>query len=1079
MSDAKDLAAEWEVLENMSKGDPERPGQIFKVAHRHFTRYRRLGLMSDLDNAIQLGTEAVQLTSEDHPQRTQRLINLSIYWHDKYPGTDGQNVQGLQDSIKASREAIAALPETYPHRGTLLDRLSTKLTLLFMRTREISVIEESIQVQREAVDVTPTSNTKREVFLTNLASALVTRHQALGGIEDLDEAIQILREITAQTDRSSPYLLQRLGDFSTCLSVRYEARGEISDLEEAIKVVKEAIEATEEGSLERMSHLSNYGNLCGDHYLRTGNMSDLEEAISSLQEVVDRVQDDEVFMERHICLSSFAIQLSRRYRRIGTVSDLKKAIKLGRRACDLTPADDSQAKHFSNLAIILKHEYFRTDDQTVLDEAIRVQRDAVKTAYKNHPDAVVLLHNLAALLTTKSKVADSTVALEEALQLGRQVVDLTPKDHPNRATYLNTLARQLNNMSSKTGLLCHLEEAIQCGKEAVDLTEDAHPERANRLVNQGGLYGALFWKTNAPEDLNTAIEHYEAALYTPSVYEVPRIRAGKELLQYYAAIPDWTKAYEAAKTAMSLVPKLISRTTNNADRQDVLTQVYGLSCDAAAVALSADKGALAALRFLEQGRGMLASAVEETRSETLDLQRQHPELAERFKYLQGLTSSHGLPADSADSTIPFQRTKASAHSSEINAIGELGVLVDKIHQTPGFEDFLSTPSDSKIRGAASNGPIIVINTSEFRCDAILIERDQVWSTDLSRLTVKDIRSNTQQGNIASPRILEWLWNTIAEPVLDALGIRKPSSEERLPRIWWIPTGVLSIYPLHAAGRHFKGSSDTVIDRAMSSYSSSIKVIIRSRGRATLSAVPSGIERAVLVSMETTPESSSLPSAGREIQVLRGICKSKGFETIEPRSIKEDVVSQLPQCKIFHFAGHGSTNGRDASQSSLLLQDWQKNPLTVSTLLDIDIQQYSPFLAYLSACGTGQIGHEKYLDESIHLISAFQLAGFRHVIGTLWEVGDEISVDIARTVYESIRRGAQADESICRGLYKATLEQRDKWFTEKSKTRSRKRKARSPLEDGSGINSSRDVIAVEDDEEDISLPQWIPYVHYGV
>ncbi|KAM0281388.1 hypothetical protein ACHAO9_010760 [Fusarium lateritium] len=1078
MSDPENLAAEQAILENMLERDPERPNQIFKVAHRHFTRYRRLGLMTDLDNAIQLGTEAVNLTPEDHPQRTPRLINLSIYWHDKYPGTDDQNVQGLQDSIQASRNAIATLPDTYPHRGTLLDRLSTKLALLFMRTRENSVIEENIKVQREAIDVTPTNNPKREVFVSNLASALVTRNQALGNLEDLDEAIQILREITAQTDQTSPYLLQRLGNFSTCLSVRYDTRGEINDLEEAIAIVSQAIEATEEGSLERMTHLSNYGNFCGDRYLRTGNMSDLEEAINSLQRVVNRVQDDEVYLERHKCLSNFAIQLSRRYRRIGTVGDLKKAIELGRRACDLTPDDDSQAKHFSNLAIVLKHEYFRTDDQAVLDEAIHVQREAVRTAYKNHPDAVASLHNLSALLTTKAEDVDSIGVLEEALDLGRQVVDLTPKDHPNRATYLNTLARQLNIMSSKTGLLHHLQEATQRGKEALDLTEDGHPELANRLVNQGGLYGALFWKTNAPEDLNTAIEHYEAALYTPSVYEVPRICAGKELLQYYAAIPDWRKAYDAVKTAMDLVPKLISQTTNNADKQDTLTQVYGLSSDAAAIALSADKGAFAALRFLEQGRGMLASSVEKTRSETLDLEREHPELAERFKYLQSLANPTGLTVDSIDSKISPQNIKSSAHNSEMGALEELDVLIDKIRQTPDFEDFLSTPSDAKIQSAASNGPIIVINTSEFRCDAILVESDQTRFIALPRLTVKDIRSNTQQGHTASPRILEWLWDTIAEPVLDALGIFQPASKERLPRIWWIPTGVLSIYPLHAAGRHFKGSSETVIDRAVSSYSSSIKAIIRSRGRATLRAVPSGLDRAVLVSMDTTPGSSSLPSAGREVKLLRDICKSKGFETVEPRPIKEDVVSRLPHCKIFHFAGHGSTNGLDASQSSLLLEDWQKDPLTVSTLLDIDIQQYSPFLAYLSACGTGQIAHEKYLDESIHLISAFQLAGFRHVIGTLWEVGDEISVDIAKTVYESVQRGDQADESICRGLHKATLEQRDKWLTEKSQTRSRKRKARSPL-DGTEVESSRDVIAVEDDGDDISLPQWIPYVHYGV
>ncbi|KAF4420105.1 hypothetical protein FACUT_11269 [Fusarium acutatum] len=123
---------------------------------------------------------------------------------------------------------------------------------------------------------------------------------------------------------------------------------------------------------------------------------------------------------------------------------------------------------------------------------------------------------------------------------------------------------------------------------------------------------------------------------------------------------------------------------------------------------------------------------------------------------------------------------------------------------------------------------------------------------------------------------------------------------------------------------------------------------------------------------------------------------------------------------------------------------EDEPLTVSTLLETNIQRYSPFFAYLSACGTGQIAHEKFLDESIHLISAFQPAGFRHVIGTLWEVGDDISVHMARITYEAIQRGDSADESVCRGLHKATLELRDQWFQEETTTRERKREARSIL-----------------------------------
>jgi CHAT domain-containing protein len=53
----------------------------------------------------------------------------------------------------------------------------------------------------------------------------------------------------------------------------------------------------------------------------------------------------------------------------------------------------------------------------------------------------------------------------------------------------------------------------------------------------------------------------------------------------------------------------------------------------------------------------------------------------------------------------------------------------------------------------------------------------------------------------------------------------------------------------------------------------------------------------------------------------------------------------------------------------------------------------PFLVYLSAYGRlDQNKDNKSIDESIYLTSAFQLAGFRHVIGTLWHVDDEICVD---------------------------------------------------------------------------------------
>lgn len=341
MSDPEGITVEEAILVAISDSDPELPNQMFKVAHRHFTRYRRIGLIADLDKAISMAIKATDLTPESHPQKTPRLINLSVYWHEKYPRSDPQNVEGLQDSIKASRDAIAALSETYPHRGTILDQLFTKLGLLFMQKRDLGVIDENIAVQREAVEITPMSNPKRVLFLADLAAPLTARHQILGKEEDLDEAIHVI----AQTAENSPQLLERLGSLSLALSERYDTHGDQNDLEEAIEVVKQAIEVTEEDSLERMAQLCNYANFLGDRYLRTGSIRDLEESIHIFEMVYDRIEDYEVYLDRHKCLSDFGIQLSRRYRRIGTVGDLRQAIQVGRKACKLSPDDESKSKN--------------------------------------------------------------------------------------------------------------------------------------------------------------------------------------------------------------------------------------------------------------------------------------------------------------------------------------------------------------------------------------------------------------------------------------------------------------------------------------------------------------------------------------------------------------------------------------------------------------------------------------------------------------------------------------------------------------------------------------------------------------
>jgi CHAT domain len=115
---------------------------------------------------------------------------------------------------------------------------------------------------------------------------------------------------------------------------------------------------------------------------------------------------------------------------------------------------------------------------------------------------------------------------------------------------------------------------------------------------------------------------------------------------------------------------------------------------------------------------------------------------------------------------------------------------------------------------------------------------------LERLTLRSVRENVADflasldeipmSAAAQRRIvamLGWLWDVIAEPVLERLRVSGPPTDEEWPRVWWCVSGLLSFLPLHAAGHHHT-RSDTVpkivADRFISSYTPTIRSLAYSR-----------------------------------------------------------------------------------------------------------------------------------------------------------------------------------------------------------------------------------------------------------
>jgi CHAT domain-containing protein len=185
---------------------------------------------------------------------------------------------------------------------------------------------------------------------------------------------------------------------------------------------------------------------------------------------------------------------------------------------------------------------------------------------------------------------------------------------------------------------------------------------------------------------------------------------------------------------------------------------------------------------------------------------------------------------------------------------------------------------------------------------------------------------------------------------------------------------------------------------------------------------SKVNKAVLVGMEITPGQRQLHYVPEEIEKLSRLCRSMQLDVTIPQTHRDDVLSALQDCRIFHFAGYRLTHPLDPAKSSLILDD---RSLSVASLFELNLHNRAPFLAYLSACGTGEIKHNNLIDKALHLISGCQLASFRHVIGTLWEVNNQSCVDAAAITYKWIKRGNMSDDSVAEGLHYASRHLRDR------------------------------------------------------
>jgi hypothetical protein len=347
--------------------------------------------------------------------------------------------------------------------------------------------------------------------------------------------------------------------------------------------------------------------------------------------------------------------------------------------------------------------------------------------------------------------------------------------------------------------------------------------------------------------------------------------------------------------------------------------------------------------------------------------------------------------------------------------GKWDALLTRIRALPGLSGFLRPPGERELLAAAVDGPVILVNVSPYRSDALAVTANGIrviplpelasdTAADLSERLAASLHAldaprgskEAMQAQEDIRRTLSRLWDLATGPVLDDLGlIAAPRDDQVWPRVWWSPGAALAALPLHAAGHESDGvmaAGRNALDHVVSSYTPTLRALMHAQ---TQSAAPSQKNPGVLVVAVPEAEGAApLAAVEREVREITGVLSNATVHA-GPTATSQTVREKLPGSAVAHFACHAVANSDHPSRSHLMLHDGPMTIWDISRLRSPEAR-----LAYLSACSTVHSSH-KLADESVHIVNAFQLAGFAHVVGSLWQLDDAVAARAAHGFYRRL------------------------------------------------------------------------------
>ncbi|MGP4022441.1 CHAT domain-containing protein [Actinomadura sp. 3N407] len=968
-------------------------------------RYMALREPDDLDAAMALVGEALEATEHDGPELGIRLATSSHLHQLRYE----RDVEptDLEEAVRAGEKAVALL--TGDGRSSFA--LNAAGLAMLERFRVDGRPEDADQaVAWLRIAAGDRASNEPAADLTNLAVALRER-DPVGTVrpDDLTEAIALYEKALGRTSEDDPSLPGLLADLSEALRTAAEQHSDPALLDRAVETAEGAVARAGEhaNGMLQANLWAHLGAARGLRARQTESMEGFNRAVEAKRRAIEiSSAGGHPGLPAH--LHNLGMCLHDRFHRSQQLDDLEEATRAQERAVEMTPPDaPDRYERLHGLSITSLTHYSWSRDPARLERAVEAAGEAVTGTSPGDPMFPSRLQQLGTAVARAARRPDAASgALDLAVTCMTRALNLTPPESPYYVGRLVATAEALTDAGDRA-------EAERLLAEAVERSPTTDPRRCLALASLARI--RLERAAREREDRPAAIDPAREAARMEHGPVVNRLLAAEVWGVAAGLQEDWTEAAEAHALAIDLLAMTVGIGQDRRSAEAGLARRPTLASDAAACAIAAGDPR-AALDVLERGRAVLWAQMLELRTELDAVEAADPDLARTLREAAAVLGRDPAEERERGTSIPSPRTGPvssgrAAVRPEPLTTGRADRRIEAaetwwhgVARARAEYGLMRPPDPAEMRAATSGGWHIVINVSEWRCDALAVRdgRIQVIPLDVGAEEINErvdlhvaalAAFEEAPGGLAATvpfgaavaGTVEWLWDAVAGPVLEALGLGVVTGDD-WPRVWWCPTGRLALLPLHAAGHHGARDGRAVIDRVVSSYTPTL-------GTRIGAPEASRAGRMLVVTAGASEGERALPYVAEQLAVLERTFP-EGARTVltDENATADRVRDGLATHTWAHLACHGVHDLSDPARGGIVLH---RERITTPELA-AESSGHGEFVC-LSACKTAMTG-DALADEMVTVAAAFHYTGWRHVVAALWSIDDKDAFRVVDLLY---------------------------------------------------------------------------------